>query len=111
MPRPSHPPCFDHPNKQPGKLLHVVTISNDTFNFSTDGIINFHNNQLWAEENPHGVVQSRHQQQFSINVWACTVGGYMVCLHVLPHRLTGKKYQDFLENEVPSLLDDVPLAR
>jgi hypothetical protein len=40
--------------------------------FSRDGIINIHNQHQWAE-NPHGVTHSRHQQQFSINVWAWTV--------------------------------------
>jgi hypothetical protein len=41
--------------------------------FTRNGIINFHNNHVWAEENPHNIVQSRHQQQFSINVWAGTL--------------------------------------
>jgi hypothetical protein len=40
---------------------------------SRNGIINIHNQHLWAEENPHGVIYSRHQQQFSINMWEVTV--------------------------------------
>jgi hypothetical protein len=44
----------------------------------TEGIFSFHNNLLSAVENPRGVVQSRHQQQFSINVWPDIVGEYLV---------------------------------
>jgi hypothetical protein len=31
-------------------------------------------------------------------------------LHVLPHRLTGKHYRDFLLHDLPELLEGVPLA-
>jgi hypothetical protein len=77
--------------------------------FTRNGIINFHNNHMWAEENPHAVIQSRHQQQFSINVWAGIVGDVLVDPHVLPQRLTGNSYRHFLENDLPTLLD-LPLA-
>jgi hypothetical protein len=30
--------------------------------------------------------------------------------HVLPHRLTGNHYRDFLLHDLPKLLEDVPLA-
>jgi hypothetical protein len=59
--------------------------------FTRNGIINFHNH-LCGEENPHAIVQSRHQQQFSINVWAGTVYDILVGPHVLPQRLTGNNY-------------------
>jgi hypothetical protein len=51
--------------------------------FTRNGIINFHNNHVWAKENPHAVVQSRHQQQISINVWAGIIGDVLVGPHVL----------------------------
>jgi hypothetical protein len=73
--------------------------------FTRNGIINFHNNHMWAEENPHAVVQSRRQQQFSINVWAGIIGDVLVDPHVLPQRLTGNSYRHFLENGLPTLLD------
>ncbi|EZA58875.1 hypothetical protein X777_00578, partial [Ooceraea biroi] len=37
--------------------------------FTNNRIINFHNNHIWADENPHAVVESRHQHRFSLNVW------------------------------------------
>jgi hypothetical protein len=78
--------------------------------FTRNGIITFHNNHMWAEENPQAVVQSRHQQQFSINVWAGIIGDILVGFHVLPQRLTGNSYRHFLENDLPTLLEDLPLA-
>jgi hypothetical protein len=52
----------------------------------------------------------RHQQQFSINVWAGIVGACLVGPHVLPHRLTGKHYRDFLLHDLPKLLGVVPVT-
>jgi hypothetical protein len=65
---------------------------------------------VWAEENPHAVVQSRHQQQFSINVWAGIIGDVLVGPRVLPQRLTGNSFRHFLENNLPTLLEDLPFA-
>jgi hypothetical protein len=35
-----------------------------------EGIFSINNQYDWPEENPHGVIYSTHQQQFSINMWA-----------------------------------------
>jgi hypothetical protein len=56
--------------------------------FARNGIINLHNNHVWAEENPNTVVKSRHQQQFSINVSADIIGDVSAGPHVFPQRLT-----------------------
>jgi hypothetical protein len=77
--------------------------------FTRNGKINFHNH-VWAEENPHTVVQSRYQQQFSINVWVGIIGDVLVGPHVLPQSLTGNCYQYFLENDLPTLSEDLALA-
>jgi hypothetical protein len=42
-------------------------------------------------------------------VWAGIVGDCLVRRHVLPHRLAGNQYQDFLLLDLPKLLEDVPL--
>jgi hypothetical protein len=74
--------------------------------FSRDEIINIHNQHQWAEENPHGIIHSRHQQQFSIDARTVIVGDCLVGPHVLPRRLTGNRFRD----DLPNLLEDVPLA-
>jgi hypothetical protein len=78
--------------------------------FVTDVIINIHNQHQWAEENPHDVIHYRHQQRFSINVWAGIFGDCLVVPHVLSHRFTGNHYRDFLLHDQPKLLENVPLA-
>lgn len=81
----------------------------DEAGFTRDGIFNFHNVHLWHEENPHAIIQSRHQHQFSINVWAGIIGDFLIGPFVLPGRLNGQNYRNFLENDLPNMLEDVPL--
>jgi hypothetical protein len=49
---------------EPPFLLSVM-LSNKA-RFGRDGKLNFHNHHHWANDNPHSVLHSRHQQQFSI---------------------------------------------
>jgi hypothetical protein len=51
----------------------------------------------------------RYQQQFSSNMWVGIFGDCLVGPHVLPHRLTGNHYRDFLLHDLPKLLEAVPL--
>lgn len=80
----------------------------DEAGFHQDGIVNFHNNHVWAGENPHAVVEGRRQHRFSINVWAGIIGDRLIGPHILPNRLTGARYLAFLVNDLSVLLDDVP---
>jgi hypothetical protein len=43
-------------------------------------------------------------------VWAGIPGNCLVGPHVLPHRLTGNHYRDFLLHDLPQLLGDLPLT-
>lgn len=81
----------------------------DEANFSRTAIRNFHNNHYWAEENPHLIEESHHQNQFSLNVWIGIIGNYLIGPFILPNRLNGPAYRQFLEEELPLLLEDVPL--
>lgn len=82
----------------------------DEASFSRNAIRNFHNNHVWADENPHEVLEDRFQHQFSLNVWLGIVGEYLIGPVFLPARLTGEVYRNFLEETLPDFLDDVPLA-
>lgn len=77
--------------------------------FSRTSIINFHNEHVWAEENPHGYVETHFQEQFSLNVWGGNIGDDLIGPCFLPGRLTGQSYRHFLENNLPLLLEDIPL--
>jgi hypothetical protein len=74
------------------------------------GIITIHNQHQWSGENLHGIIHSRHQQQFNTNAWAEIVGDCLVGTHILPHRFTGGHYRDFLLPCLPKLLKNIPLA-
>jgi hypothetical protein len=73
--------------------------------FIADGIQNFHNQHLWAEENPHAIFPSYHQQLFSTNIWAGICGDNLFGTRFLP----GRNYKAYLENNMPDFLADVPL--
>lgn len=81
----------------------------DEAQFTRQAIINFHNNHLWAQENPHGLIEARHQHTFSVNVWAGIVEDNLIGPYFLPHRLDGNSYYHFITNVLPELLEDLPL--
>jgi hypothetical protein len=72
--------------------------------FTRDGIQNFHNQRVFADENLHAILSSRHQQWFSINIWALIFGYNFFGSHILPKRLTWRNYKAFLEKDMPDFL-------
>jgi hypothetical protein len=83
--------------------------SSDEAGLGIDVTIHFHNHHQWAEDNPHGILQSRKQQQFSNNVGSDIVGDCLAGPHVLPRWPSGNHYRDLrVLNDLPSILD-VPL--
>lgn len=87
-----------------------VIMFTDEAALGKDGIINFHNDHMWSDLNPHATYEDRHQQRFRVNVWAGILGDNLLGPHVLPHHLNGHTYHEFLTNTLPDLLDDIPLA-
>lgn len=81
----------------------------DEANFGRQCIRNFHNNHLWAEENPHGIFEGHFQHHFSVNVWLGVIDAHLIGPYFLPLRLTGESYLNFLQQELPGLLEDIPL--
>ncbi|KAJ4435913.1 hypothetical protein ANN_18533 [Periplaneta americana] len=87
----------------------ALVLFTDEAQFTRDGITNFHNQHVWAYENPRVTVPSHHQVRFSLNMWAGIIGDRLVGTHVLVNRLTGQAYTNFLENTIPHVLEDTPL--
>lgn len=81
----------------------------DEAGFSRDGVINSHNLHIWAEENPHGILQTKHQRKFNVNVWAGIIGNHLIGPFVLQDRLNGERYLEFIQNDLNGLLEHVPL--
>lgn len=81
----------------------------DEAGFTRRGITNTHNEHVYAVENPHAIKVNHFQHEFKINVWAGIIGNFIVGPVILPRRLTGENYLDFLQNTLPELLEDLPL--
>jgi hypothetical protein len=77
--------------------------------FTRDGILNIHDQHLWADQNPYGIPPSHHQQPFSIKIWAVICGDNLFGLSILLKRLIGRNYKFSMENNMPDFLADVPL--
>ena len=86
------------------KILFV-----DEANFNRNGSVNTRNSHVWAEENPHALLEINTQRQFSTNIWAGILGDKIIGPVVLPRRLGGQGYLEFLQTQLPALLEDVPL--
>lgn len=82
----------------------------DEANFSRNAIQNFHNNHMWADENPYAITETHFQEQFSVNVWVGIIDDNLIGPFFLPGRLNGQSYLHFLQEELPVLLEDVPIA-
>lgn len=90
-------------------LFLNTILSTDEAMFTNNGMFNIHNEHEWSEENPHSFMQVQHQHRFSINVWAGVVENYLLGPIELPNRINAQVYQNFLEEDLPQLLENVPL--
>ncbi|XP_070519716.1 uncharacterized protein [Cardiocondyla obscurior] len=88
----------------PNKILWT-----DESLFTPNEIFNSKNYVLWQHENPHAVRKAFFQFRWSLNVWAGIVDNKIIGPYFLPPRLNGELYAKFLENNLPILLEDVPL--
>lgn len=86
----------------------TTVLFTDEARFTRTAIINYHNQHIWADENPHAIKPNRPQQQFSVNIWAGIIADHLVMFE-LPPRLNGINYLNFLREELPTLFEDVPL--
>lgn len=81
----------------------------DEATFSRGKAFNSHNTHFWAQDNPNVVRRTNYQHRFSFNVWAGIIGDVLIGPFILPDRLNARHYLSFLQNELPELLEDVPI--
>lgn len=89
--------------------LYKRILFTDEAQFTRDGVNNSHNEHSWADENPHEVVERNFQYRFSVNVWCGLLYNRLIGPFILPGRLNAEFYLHFLQEELPQLLEDVPL--
>lgn len=53
--------------------------------------------------------RTHFQPRFAENVWTGIVKGMLIGPFFLPNRLTGETYLDFLQNNLPQLIEYIPL--
>ena len=89
------------------ELLSVILFS-DEASFTRDGVNNLQNVHTWSHDNPHETSVTKFQRIFSVNVWCSLLGNRLIGPSVFDN-LTGNTYEVFLRNELPGLLEDIPL--
>jgi len=90
------------------ELLSVILFT-DEASFTRDDINNTRNVHTWSHENPHETRVTNFQRKFSVNVWCGLLGNRLIGPFVFDSNLTGNTYEAFLRNELPGLLEDIPL--
>jgi len=81
----------------------------DEANFTREGVNNTRNYHLWGRDNPHGTIESNYQHRFSVNVWCGVIADQLIGPYIFAQRLTGAINANFLRDELPALLENVPL--
>lgn len=77
--------------------------------FTRNGIGNIHNTHYWANENPHLIYPCNFQHRFSLNVWTGILNNRIIGPIVLPNRMTGQNFLQFLRDDITDELDNLPL--
>jgi hypothetical protein len=82
----------------------------DEATFTRNGINNSRNNHRWSQGNSNTSVDRNFQRRFGVNVWRGIIDVQVTGPLILEYCLTSQSYLAFLQNELPELLEDVPLA-
>ena len=89
--------------------LLSITLFSDEASFTRDGVNNSRNVPTWSHDNPHETSVTKLQRRFTVNVWCGVLGNKLVWPCVFDNNLTRNAYEVFLRNELPGLLEDIPL--
>ena len=81
----------------------------DEASFSSNGGVNLHNMHYWSPNNPHWMREVDYQNRWSLNVWCGILDGRIVGPFFFNEHLNGDNYLNFLANQLPHLLDNIPL--
>jgi len=92
------------------QLIPFILFTDET-SFTRDGVNHTQYSHWWFGKNSHVIMERNSQHRFSANVWCGVPENQLIGPGVLPNRLTGSAYVDFLENELPLLLEEAPLAK
>ena len=91
--------------------LHMICsiLFTNKANFTRNGVNNIRHSHLWENDNPCGTVGNNYQHRFSENAWCGVTGDQLIGPYIFPQHLTGDIYANFWQDELPALLENVPL--
>ena len=89
-------------------FLHKILWSDES-RFHNNGAVNRHNCHYWSSNNPHWMKETHFQQIWGVNVWCGLYNGRVIGPYFYQGTLTGANYLNFLQNELPELLEKIPL--
>lgn len=84
-------------------------IFSDESLFTREGVLNSHNMHVWNDENPRVTRLRNFQVRWKLNVWAGIMGTKILGPVILPEILNGASYVQFLTENLPDFLENVPL--
>lgn len=82
----------------------------DESRFHNNGTVNRHNCHYWSPVNPHWMRETAFQEVWGINVWCALFNGHLIGPYFYQGTLTGERYLNFLQNDFPLLLQNIPIA-
>ena len=88
----------------------ALVLFTDEACFTRDGYFNSINSHIWDDENPQAVFIRVHQARFNVNIWGVILGDYLLGPISIPDRLNGADYLELLQNTLPLLMEEIPLA-
>lgn len=86
-----------------------LVIWSDESHVSSAGIFNRHNTRHWSEENQFVIYEREQQGRFGFGV-SCFILGNQISYRIYEGGLTAIRYLEILEEVIPELLENVPLA-
>lgn len=89
-------------------FLNLILWSDES-QFTNNGRVNRHNLHYWSSENPKWLRQRNFQRVIKVNVWCGIIGRYLIGPYFFENNLNSERYVQFLQNELPILLEDLPL--
>ena len=78
--------------------------------FTRDVYLKSRKSHIWDDEIRHAVFIRLHQARFNVNIWGRILGDFMLGPVIIPDRLNGAAYLEFLQNTLPLLMEELPLA-
>ena len=79
--------------------------------YTRDGVFNCHNSHCYDIQNPHLGLVNKSQHRFQIMVWGGIMDKTIIGPYFMRENLTGERYLQFLEEELPELLNVIPVER